>query len=322
MPRPSASITTLPYELVIAIFTLSSNPSLALTCRELHHILAPLSRSNSARINFLLIRYRHNYVKAVIKGLRWKFFDLELLTALDRLYSRETQRKSEASARQQLQAAARFSTHGGLPWIDAVAPANPSPPAAVAVSSTSSTVDSKEPPRKKRKKYQIPIPESYLSMGMVGNHSRSSSPADPISSSSKTDSTDKQEIVQEIPLPKDFSMPRRLFKSSSYLPLIQQLLSRGGSPSYPSHYPLVRASQRGDVDMVRLLLSFGAPPDMRALQQACVEEQDDVLDIFLEMGVKPDTQCLSLCVEKGKTRMIDRLLSLGVVPDLKTVLGF
>ncbi|KAF9948364.1 hypothetical protein BGZ70_002244 [Mortierella alpina] len=320
MHRPSASITTLPYELIIAIFTLSSNPSLVFTCKELHHILAPLSRSNSARINFLLIRYRHNYVKAVIKGLRWKFFDLELLSALDRLYSRVTQRKSEASARQQLHAAALLSSHSSLPWLDTAAPTN-SASTTPAAPSTPTTLESIEPPRKKRKKYQIPIPESYLSMGVMGNHSRSASPADPLSNTSTTDSTSSTEVVQEIPLPKDFSMPRRLFKSSSYLPLIQQLLSRGGSPSYPSHYPLVRASQRGDVDMVRLLLSFGAPPDMKAVQQACVEEQDAVLDLFLERGVKPDTQCLSLCVEKGKTRMIDRLLKLGVVPDLKTVLG-
>ncbi|KAF9274601.1 hypothetical protein BGZ68_000512 [Mortierella alpina] len=321
MPTPSASITTLPYELIIAIFTLSSNPSLILTCRELHHILAPLSRSNSARINFLLIRYRYNYVKAVIKGLRWKFFDLELLSALDRLYSRVTQRKSEASARQQLNAAALFSTQGGLSWLDAATATNSPAAAAPAAPSTPPALASKEPPRKKRKKYQIPIPESYLSMGVVGNHSRSSSPADTVSSASTTDPSDNPGVVQEIPLPKDFSMPRRLFKSSSYLPLIRQLLARGGSPSYPFHYPLVRASQRGDVDMVRLLLSFGAPPDMKAVQQACVEEQDEVLDVFLEIGVKPDTQCLSLCVEKGKTRMIDRLLKLGVVPDLKTVLG-
>ncbi|KAF9574696.1 hypothetical protein EC968_005700 [Mortierella alpina] len=320
MHRPSASITTLPYELVIAIFTLSSNPSLIFTCRELHHILAPLSRSNSARINFLLTRYRHNYAKAVIKGLRWKFFDLELLSALDRLYSRVAQRKSEASARQQLHVAAQLSSHGGLSWLDVAAPTNPAP-STPAVASTPSTLEYKEPPRKKRKKYQIPMPESYLSMGVMGNHSRSSSPADPLSNTSKIDSTGSIEVVQEIPLPKEFSMPRRLFKSSSFLPLIQQLLARGGSPSYPSHYPLVRASQRGDVAMVRLLLSYGAPPDMKALQQACIEERDDVLDLFLEMGVKPDTQCLSLCVENGKTRMIDRLLKLGVVPDLKTVLG-
>lgn len=117
-------------------------------------------------------------------------------------------------------------------------------------------------------------------------------------------------------------MPRRLFKSSDHLQLINTLLARGASPSHPSHYPLVRASQRGDVEMVKTLFAFGAPPEMKALRLACVEEKDEVLDLFLERGVQPDKQCLSLCVEKGKIRMIDRLLELGVVPDLKTVLGF
>ncbi|KAF9433270.1 receptor accessory protein 4 [Entomortierella beljakovae] len=113
-------------------------------------------------------------------------------------------------------------------------------------------------------------------------------------------------------------MPRGLFRSNKYMPLIRVLLSRGASPTYRSHYPLVRASQRGDTDMVRLLVEYGAPLDITALRWACVEEKDEVIDIFLEKGVKPDGQCLSWCVEKGKTRMVDKLLKLGVVPDLKT----
>ncbi|KAG0208644.1 hypothetical protein BGX28_000452 [Mortierella sp. GBA30] len=271
MPTPPpVSLTNLPYELIITIFTLSSNPSFLFTCKELHHILAPLSRSNSTRINFLLIRYRNNYVKAVIKGLRWKFFDLGLLNALDRLYTRDTQRKAEADARYILHSNAPL-TFNGLAWLDTITPADsPSAPCTPEENSTPPASQSREPPKKKRKKYQIPIPESYLQKRtLASSSSRPSSPfPNQLNDSNTTISTDSSDSTaafnQTIPLPKDFSMPRRLFKSSEYLPLIRELLIRGGSPSYPSHYPLVRASQRGDVDMVRLLLSFGAPPDMRA----------------------------------------------------------
>ncbi|KAI8596027.1 hypothetical protein EDD21DRAFT_18345 [Dissophora ornata] len=317
MSRPAASLTTLPPEIVSAIFTLSSNPSLVLTCRDLNQILAPLSKSLATRIDFLLVRYRHNYVKAVVKGLRWSFFDLELLHALDRVYRREWSRtadRTQQAARQSGSAALLSSSLSFLqPYQDtSMTPSTNSP-----VSSTSTTPSesgSIEPPRKKRKKYQQSEPDLAV-RNVVNKADLSSSTTLDIHTPSNIDDI-------RIPLPKDFAMPRRLFKSSQHIPLIRILLSRGASPSHPSSYPLKRASHRGDVDMVRLLLSSGAPLEIEALRWACVEERDEVLDIFLEHGVKPDGTCLRLCVEKGRSKMIDRLLTLGVVPDLKTVLGF
>lgn len=308
MARPVATFRALPTEIIIRIFTLSSNPSLALICRELNYILAPLSKSIAIRIDFLLVRYRNNYVKAVVKGLRWAFFDLELLKALDRLYLKEMAARQPCSTK--LSWDSQFGSKG-----------DHSSSSLGYHQETSSIVDAsrrsdpQEPPRKKRKKYGNPMP---------GLDSRHSTPMDQDPSNKALLQVDASRTCQEdgIPLPKDFAMPRRLFKSSDHLPLINILLARGASPSHPSHYPLVRASQRGDVEMVKTLFAFGAPPEMKALQLACVEERDEVLDLFLERGVRPDNQCLSLCVEKGKTRMIDRLLELGVVPDLKTVLGF
>ncbi|KAK3810050.1 MAG: hypothetical protein J3Q66DRAFT_351966 [Benniella sp.] len=307
MPRQAVTFRSLPTEIITRIFILSSNPSLVLICRELNHILAPLSKSTAIRTEFLLVRYRNNYVKAVVKGLRWSFFDLELLNALDRLYlkAKTSRRLCKALSTTRLDTMTPGMSSGQKVLTlsstrDVSSPSNPN---------TSRRSDPQEPPRKKRKKYAAPDQDPS-----------SSSKTAAAAAGLPTETMDCQEI--RIRLPKDFSMPRRLFKSSDHLPLIRALLIRGASPSLPSHYPLVRASQRGDVEMVKTLFEFGALPEMTALRWACVEENDEILDLFLEMGVQPDDQCLSWCVDKGKTRMIDRLLKLGVVPDLKTLIGF
>ncbi|KAG0375214.1 hypothetical protein BGX24_009404 [Mortierella sp. AD032] len=330
MPKLAApSLQSLPTELLIYIFILSSNPALALTCRSLNYTLAPLAKSNSTRTRFLLTRYRHNYVKAVVKGLRWAFFDIDLLNTLDHVYARDRSRIVEETTPLELslhsnlgaiESPARFHA-----WESATAspisqltdaasvssPRTPTPTPTPSKRVAHSEADDSSS-RKKRRKYPLPPP----------------TPRHPIPADLSMDGSieARAEVrtgielpIGLIPLPKDFPIPRRLFKSHVHIPLLRSLLSRGGSPSHTSHYPLVRASQRGDVEM---LLSYGAPAEMKALRWACVEEHNDIVDVFLEYGVKPDDQCLSWCVEKGKTKMIDRLLKLGVVPNLKTVLGF
>ncbi|KAF9142288.1 hypothetical protein BG015_000982 [Linnemannia schmuckeri] len=334
MPQPAPPFLTLPTELIINIFILSSNPALALTCRSLSYTLAPLSKSKSTRTRFLLTRYRYNYVKAVIKGLRWAFFDTDLLNALDHIYSRDRNRSrigDETPVRQELLLRSHLTTTVGLSaqfhaW-ETTTTASPIDQLAddVSVSSSGTATPTTTPAsskrslptdaedsssKKKRRKYPLPPPTP-----------RNSIPAD-LSVNNTTEGGISEQQDSLIPLPKDFPIPRRLFKSHDYIPLLRALLSRGGSPSHTSHYPLVRASQRGDVDMVRMLLSYGAPAEMKALRWACVEEHNEIVDVFLEYGVKPDDQCLSWCVEKGKTKMVDRLLKMGVVPNLKTVLGF
>ncbi|KAG0283508.1 hypothetical protein BGZ96_012095 [Linnemannia gamsii] len=330
MPQPAPSLLTLPTELIINIFILSSNPALVLTCRSLNYTFAPLSKSNSTRTRFLLTRYRHNYVKAVVKGLRWAFFDIDLLNALDYIYARDRERSriGDEPSRQVLLARPHLTTVGSSAQFHAwetTATASPISQLTDDVSAVSSRTTTATPTsskrslpaeaedsssKKKRRKY--PLPPSTP---------RNPIPAD-LSADRSAGGEGSEQQDRLIPLPKDYPIPRRLFKSHEFIPLLHALLSRGGSPSHTSHYPLVRASQRGDVEMVRMLLSYGAPAEMKALRWACVEEHDEILDVFLEYGVKPDDQCLSWCVEKGKTRMIDRLLKLGVVPNLKTVLGF
>ncbi|KAG0100588.1 hypothetical protein BGZ93_010181 [Podila epicladia] len=316
------TLLTLPTELISRIFTLSSNPSLVLTCRVLNQTLAPLSRSVYTRIEFLLYRYRNNYIKAVVKGLRWSFFDLNLLQGLDRIYARERARIRDVHIRESLNtfAISQYSNSSSqnssvvsTPLMPSVPP-SPSPSTASTASiAHSNPGDASDRPKKKRRKYQLPEEsETAVNDQLLMDGISTSTDASGPTSSASTDL---------IPLPKDFSMPRRLFKFHKHLELIETLIARGASPSQPSSYPLVRASQRGDVEMVKLLLVNGAPPDQKALRWACVEEHDAVLDLFVEMGVMPDETCLDWCVEKGKTRMIDRLLKLGVVPNLKTVLG-
>ncbi|KAG0035329.1 hypothetical protein BGZ81_009825 [Podila clonocystis] len=316
-----ATLLTLPTELISRIFTLSSNPSLVLTCRVLNQTLAPLSKSVYTRIEFLLYRYRNNYIKAVVKGLRWSFFDLVLLQGLDRIYARERARIRDAHTResqnnlaiaQYSNSSSRSSSVVSTPRMSSVSPSPSSPTTSSPSIAHSNPRDPSDRPKKKRKKYQLPE-ESETAVNDQLLMDGISTSTDTSGSTSNTNDL--------IPLPNDFSMPRRLFKSHKHFELIKNLIARGASPSQPSNYPLVRASQRGDVEMVKLLLVNGAPPDQKALRWTCVEEQDAVLDLFVEMGVMPDETCLDWCVEKGKTRMIDRLLKLGVVPNLKTVLG-
>ncbi|KAF9902363.1 hypothetical protein EC991_004995 [Linnemannia zychae] len=334
MPKsPAPSLQTLPIELIINIFILSSNPALALTCRSLNYSLAPLTKSNSTRTRFLLTRYRHNYVKAVVKGLRWTFFDIDLLNALDHVYAKDLSRIAEDASQQKplldahqgaIESPVRFHAWGSRTAspINQIAegasissPRTPAP--------TTRALGKREAPKeaedflskKKRRKYPLPppLPKHQIPTDLSTDNNKEVE----VRAGEETETMNSL-----IPLPKDFPIPRRLFKSHAYIPLLRALLSRGGSPSHTSHYPLVRACQRGDVEMVKMLLSFGAPAEMKALRWACVEEHNKIVDLFLEYGVKPDDQCLSWCVEKGKSKMIDRLLKLGVVPNLKTVLGF
>ncbi|KAG0275164.1 hypothetical protein BGZ95_009117 [Linnemannia exigua] len=333
MPKPAApTLQTLPTELIIYIFILSSNPALALTSRRLNYTLALLAKSNSTRTRFLLTRYRHNYVKAVVKGLRWAFFDIDLLNNLDHVYARDRSRIAEEASQQELplnsnlgaiESPARFHawesvTASSISLLTDKAsvssPGTPTPtPTPRKHAAPSVAEDSSK--KKKRRKYPLPPPTPRYPVP-------TEPPIDSNIGAGAEGGMDRELPSSLIPLPKDFPIPRRLFKSHIYIPLLRALLSRGGSPSHTSHYPLVRASQRGDVEMVKMLLSYGAPAEMKALRWACVEEHNEIVDVFLEYGVKPDDQCLSWCVEKGKTKMIDRLLKLGVVPNLKTVLGF
>ncbi|KAF9183106.1 hypothetical protein BGZ50_004440 [Haplosporangium sp. Z 11] len=326
MPKRTLTLVTLPTELIVLIFVHSSNPALVLTCRTLNQTLAPLTRSIATRIDFLFIRYRHNYIKAVIKGLRWSFFDLELLTALDRLYKKERQRVAEVSTKKtQLAIAIGASKPSPQPLQEhSIPPLNTS--STIASNPSTREAPESDRPKKKRKKYQVNqnLPETVAVTNVAQDGARSLNDPSLLASTTDTTSISKTEagdsIDERIPLPLEFPIPRGLFKSENHQPLIRELLSRGGSPSYPSGYPLVRACQRGDVDMVKLLLFHGARPEVKALRWACVEEHNEVLDIFLEIGVMPDQECLKRCVEMGKFKMTNRLLELGVVPDMKTLM--
>ncbi|KAG0255738.1 hypothetical protein DFQ27_006090 [Actinomortierella ambigua] len=95
----TTTLASLPTELLLRIFTLSANPSLALLSRDFYTRIGDASRTSVATcVAFLMTRYRARWDRMVIKGLRWKFFNLDVLHALDRLYARRVQRKLERRA--------------------------------------------------------------------------------------------------------------------------------------------------------------------------------------------------------------------------------
>ncbi|KAF9973100.1 hypothetical protein BGZ73_003701 [Actinomortierella ambigua] len=98
-PPPTATTATLaslPTELLLRIFTLSSNPALALLSRDFYTRIGDASKTSVAtRVAFLMVRYRAHWGKMIVKGLRWKFFNRDVLHALDRLYAREVQSKHD-----------------------------------------------------------------------------------------------------------------------------------------------------------------------------------------------------------------------------------
>ncbi|KAG0238842.1 hypothetical protein BGW42_000003 [Actinomortierella wolfii] len=376
-----ATLASLPTELLLRIFTLSSNPSLALLSRDFYARIGEASKTSVAtRIGFLKVRYRGNWTKMVVKGLRWKFFDLDVLRALDRLYAQTVMKKNERKERKR---ALKAMEKERLQWAQGPA-LLPEPTPSSTLSNTNSkkrkmspssslvstpsnssratTVDAPVTSaedddegdgfRQKRMRTvngetywrststsssqaaspynffssndQAPIPSTSRSMysyPALTTKSRTASPSshdgdvaqDAKSSGDNQHGKEKEEGDEEaeeeeikIPLPSDFPIPRRLFRSSSsspstqtghqeqkqdqgqdnkHIPLVRELLQRGGSATTPANYPMIRSAQRGDLAMIRTLVRYGgAAPDQVALRWACVENHMHVADYFLEGG--------------------------------------
>ncbi|KAF7722492.1 hypothetical protein EC973_003112 [Apophysomyces ossiformis] len=84
----TSQIIFLPCEIITYIFVLSSNPQLPLVCRNLMHMLYKCSET--VKMEWLLHRYHYNIIKAFEEGLRFSFFDMQLLSHFDRLYQQRT----------------------------------------------------------------------------------------------------------------------------------------------------------------------------------------------------------------------------------------
>ncbi|CAG8519023.1 7842_t:CDS:1 [Scutellospora calospora] len=79
------SIERLPLEVLQYIFVLSKNPDLALVSRTFHHVA---TSQTSVKTQWLMRRYNNDCERALSRGLKWKFFNKDVLNQLDLLYSR------------------------------------------------------------------------------------------------------------------------------------------------------------------------------------------------------------------------------------------
>ncbi|KAG0171073.1 hypothetical protein DFQ28_010552 [Apophysomyces sp. BC1034] len=87
--KPTTSrMIFLPCEIITRIFILSSNPHLPVVCRNLMHMLYKCSET--VKVEWLLHRHNQNIFEAFEEGLRFPFFDIQLLTHFDRLYQQRT----------------------------------------------------------------------------------------------------------------------------------------------------------------------------------------------------------------------------------------
>ncbi|KAI8377321.1 hypothetical protein BD560DRAFT_390770 [Blakeslea trispora] len=80
---PPSGLFQLPYEILSSIFILSGNPQLPIACRFFYNHLyyAP----NTTKLAFLLYRANKDPQKALEDGIKFAFFDMDLLTRFDRL---------------------------------------------------------------------------------------------------------------------------------------------------------------------------------------------------------------------------------------------
>ncbi|KAI9012695.1 hypothetical protein CLU79DRAFT_769762 [Phycomyces nitens] len=101
------------------------------------------------------------------------------------------------------------------------------------------------------------------------------------------------------------------------------LLERGASPIKPKGYPIIKSAQLGRLEMVKLLVTFGADPTVRqnmALRVCAARNNKTMVSYFLdELKVAPDSETLKACVQKGLWDMVTILMEHGAVPDMSTV---
>ncbi|MDR3516776.1 MAG: ankyrin repeat domain-containing protein [Azospirillaceae bacterium] len=98
--------------------------------------------------------------------------------------------------------------------------------------------------------------------------------------------------------------------------------------------PLMRASQRGELDIVRRLFAVGAVLDLRnhdgnnALWLACVGDHLDVIDALIGAGIDVDNRNdngatpLMYAASAGKAVVVERLLLAGADRTSETLDGF
>ncbi|CAH1766981.1 20672_t:CDS:2 [Entrophospora sp. SA101] len=79
----SPKLEQLPFELLELIFILSRNPLFTQVSKKIHQLFKP---TLSLKVRWLMNISNGNYLKALRRGIRFNFFDKELLFHLDALY--------------------------------------------------------------------------------------------------------------------------------------------------------------------------------------------------------------------------------------------
>ncbi|KAI8987827.1 hypothetical protein BDF20DRAFT_832726 [Mycotypha africana] len=125
---------------------------------------------------------------------------------------------------------------------------------------------------------------------------------------------------------KNKKIPSRLFllePNEERDQLIVALLKKGASPDRPKGYPLIKSAQVGNMDRVKLLISYGADPTIKnqmALRVCAARNNRAMVNYFLdELHLKPDKETLKACVQKNLWEMIQILVDHGAVPDMSTI---
>ena len=82
------------------------------------------------------------------------------------------------------------------------------------------------------------------------------------------------------------------------------------------------AASTGDFDMVRHLVSMGAPVDRDALEGAIMSEDLDMVQYVVEeLGIRPNKDNLKEAAASGVVDIVDYLIGYGVWPDPETILA-
>lgn len=88
MSQYDLNIQRLPLEVLQYIFILSSNPNFPLVSRNFHKAA---NSQASVKTQWLLYNFRGDCKKALYRGLKWRFFNKEILYQLDNFYHQQQQ---------------------------------------------------------------------------------------------------------------------------------------------------------------------------------------------------------------------------------------
>ncbi|OZJ04679.1 hypothetical protein BZG36_02548 [Bifiguratus adelaidae] len=248
------TLQDLPHEILIDIFLYSSNPQLVITSKGLYQYLANLPASVKAE--WLMIKYAHDPRLAFHHGVRWAFFNHDVLRNLDKRY--------QAIARLELEEGKRDSDRPqkrrrlSKPTLAIKAPSsNALIPISFAGKKVPYTFFDQSPTPPER----IALIETLLTRGANVNE------------------------------PNGYPIIRS--SSLGNQRMIKLLLSYGADPSIRKNSALKLAAGHGHVDTVRLLLENGVKPDADVLKITVKKEFWDIVKLLMDHGAVPDMATLN-----------------------------